>query len=92
MGRAGRTGIGLARPWPYPFFGRDASMDDPHFDVTPERLRAYAEMFEITVSDEDCKALAVSLAGGLAGLAATRAVDVEGVEPFVAFPIDRVRP
>ena len=67
-------------------------MDHPQFDVTPERLRAYAQMFEINVSDEDCRALAASLAGGLDGLAATRAVDVQGVEPFVAFPIDRSEP
>ncbi len=67
-------------------------MDTPTFDVTAEHLRAYAAMFEINVSAQDCQRLAVALAAGLAGLAATRAVDVEGVEPFVAFPIDRAQP
>lgn len=65
-------------------------MDHPFFDVTPQRLRAYADMFDINVSEQDCQQLAVALASGFAGLAATRVVDVEGVEPFVAFPIDRV--
>jgi hypothetical protein len=66
-------------------------VDHPAFDVTPERLRAYADMFEIKVSDEEIARLAAQLPGGLAGLAALRDVDVDGIEPFTAFPIDRVR-
>ncbi len=65
-------------------------MDHPIFDVTPQRLRAYADMFDINVSEQDCQQLAVTLSGGFAGLAATRVVDLDGVEPFVVFPIDRV--
>ncbi len=67
-------------------------MDRPQFDVTPERLRAFADMFEITVSDADCQALAAQLVGGLEGLAMLREVDVDGIEPFVTFPIDRIQP
>jgi hypothetical protein len=64
-------------------------MDTPLFDVTPERIRDYAAMFDIELSGDDCVQLAAQLSGGLAGLAALRQVGVDGIEPFVAFPIDR---
>ncbi len=67
-------------------------MDRPRFDVTPERLRAYADMFEIAISDAEVAALSAQFAAGLEGLADLRALDLEGVEPFVAFPIDRRQP
>ncbi|MDR5823574.1 hypothetical protein [Caballeronia sp. LZ043] len=66
-------------------------MDRPAFEVTAGRIGAYAAMFDITLSADDCTRLARSLSAGLAGLAALRAVNVDGVEPFVAFPIDRVQ-
>ncbi len=62
----------------------------PRFAITPEGLAAYANMFEIAVSPRECEALAPQLSAGLDGLADLRAVDVAGIEPFVAFPIDRV--
>jgi hypothetical protein len=65
-------------------------MDHPGFEVTPARIREYAAMFDIAVSDEDCIRLAASLSGGFAALAALRDVPVDGVEPFVTFPVDRV--
>ncbi len=66
-------------------------MDRPAFEVTNERLRAYACMFDIKVSEADIQQIAIALAGGLCGLAALRDLDIEGVEPFVVFPIDRVQ-
>ncbi len=67
-------------------------MDRPRFAVTTERLRAYADMFEIALSDAEAEALSAQLAGGLEGLADLRALDLTGVEPFIAFPIDRSQP
>jgi hypothetical protein len=70
---------------------RRPTLDRPRFNVTPEGLRAYAQMYEISASDAEIAALAEQLAGGLEGLAALLELDLEGVEPFVAFPVDRVR-
>jgi len=66
-------------------------MRRPRFDPTPERLRAYADMFEIEISDAEIQMLSGQLAGGLEGLADLRSLDIDGVEPFVSFPIDRVQ-
>ncbi len=75
-----------------PFVPETPALDRPAFDVTPERLRAYADMFEITVTDAEIAVLAQQLAGGLDGLAALRGpVDLDGIEPFAVFPIDRVQ-
>lgn len=65
-------------------------MKQPDFDVNTDRLRAYVKMFDVPVPDNEIEAHAELLAGGLAGLAGLRALDLEGVEPFVTFPVDRI--
>lgn len=65
-------------------------MKKPNVDVSPDGVLAYAKMFGINIDGIEPSALAGQLAGGLKSLADLRAVDVDGVEPFVVFPIDRV--
>ena len=67
-------------------------MDRPSFDVTSEGLRHYAALFDVAISDADVEMLRTQFTGGLASLADLRAVDLDGIEPFVAFPIDRGQP
>jgi hypothetical protein len=58
--------------------------------VSPDRVRAYADMFGIALRPGDAEAMAAALAGGLAGLEPFRAIDLADIEPFVVFPIDRL--
>jgi hypothetical protein len=64
-------------------------MDRPKFNVTRERLRAYADMFELLLPEDQVQELIEQLSAGLEGLAALREVRIGEVEPFVAFPVDR---
>ena len=65
-------------------------MKKPEFDVTPDRLKAYVEMFNVPLPEANIPAHVALLQGGLAGLADLRDLDVTGVEPFVTFPVDRI--
>ena len=47
-------------------------MKQPDFDVNTDRLRAYVQMFDVPVPDNEIEAHAELLAGGLAGLAGRR--------------------
>jgi Asp-tRNA(Asn)/Glu-tRNA(Gln) amidotransferase C subunit len=65
-------------------------MTGPRFNVTPDAVRRYADMFDIALSDAEITEIAGQLAGGFVGIAALWQVDVSDVEPSVIFPIDRM--
>lgn len=66
-------------------------MNTPQFHITQEGIRAYAEMFEINIDGMDPEVLTAHIRAGLEGLAYLRNLDIEGIEPFATFPIDRVQ-
>ena len=64
-------------------------MPAPTYNVTPEAVRRYAEMFDIPLTESEAADLSAQLADGFAGIAALWQVDVSGVEPSVIFAVDR---
>jgi hypothetical protein len=64
-------------------------MTEPRFNVTPEAVRRYAEMYDVPLAAAEVDDLAAQLAGGFSAIAELWRVDVSGVEPAVILPIER---
>ena len=64
-------------------------MTEPRYQVTPDWVRRYAEMFDIPLGAAEVADLAAQLAAGFAGIAELWRVDVDGIEPGVILPVDR---
>jgi hypothetical protein len=60
----------------------------PKFNITPNLVERYAEMFDVPMSDEERAEMPAQLAGGFAGIADLWAIDVTGCEPAVILPVD----
>jgi hypothetical protein len=61
----------------------------PKFRITPELVRAYAEMFDVPMSEKERAEMPGQLAGGFDGIAQLWEVNVTGYEPAVILPVDR---
>ncbi len=61
----------------------------PKFNVTPELVAGFAEMFDVPMSKEDLAEIPTQLAGGFSGIADLWRVDVTGYEPATILPVER---
>lgn len=60
----------------------------PKFNVTPELVARFAEMFDIPMSKQDLAEMPAQLAGGFSGIADLWRVDVTGYEPATILPVE----
>ena len=61
----------------------------PNYNITPDLVSRYAEMFDVPMSEEDLAVLPAQLAGGFSGIAELWRVDVTGYEPATILPVER---
>ena len=61
----------------------------PKFNVTPELVARFAEMFDIPMSQQDLVEMPAQLAGGFSGMTDLWRVDVTGYEPATILAVER---